>query len=318
MYLGIEIGGTKLQAAVGTAGEIQQLVRREVEPAGGAEGIREQLAEILPSLCGKYSIESIGIGFGGPLDVSKGIITKSHQVRGWDDFPLAVWIQDLVGLNCKIVNDCDAAALAEACLGAGQGVNRVFYVTVGTGIGGGFVVDRCIQGIDRPASNEIGHLRPGLDCSNREQTVESLASGRGIEHRMQDLIDQNNQNPDLFELKLDSFSNGLGLSAREICLIASEGNPPAVRILSEACQALGWAIAQTITLLAPEKVIVGGGVSLAGDKLFFDPVRRFTQEYVFPGLAESYTIVPASLREEVVLHGALLIANESHTRKFPC
>lgn len=309
MKLGIEIGGTKLQVAVGHADQIEKLERRTVDSSKQAEGIREQLAEIVPMLCREYPVRAIGVGFGGPVDSLKGVVTTSHQVEGWDDYPLAEWLQSMTNVPCRILNDCDTAALAEARLGAGKHVSRVLYVTVGTGVGGGFVIDGVVQGTDRPASLEIGHLRPGLDCSTPDATVESISSGRGIETHMQDLMSRHEDDAELLELNLNSLTDGAALSAKEIYQLAAEGNPLSLKVVENACRTLGWGIAQAVTLLAPEIVVIGGGVSLSGEKLFFDPVRNAASEYVFPGLKGTYKIVQATLGEEVVLYGALSIAS---------
>jgi len=180
-FLGIEIGGTKLQLGVGRGnGELQALERTDVDPSQRATGILDSIERIGSSLIQRHDISHIGIGFGGPIDRSTGRVTTSHQIQGWDDFPLAEWCQTQLGLPAVLGNDCDSAALAEASFGAGKGKRRVFYVTVGTGIGGGFVVDKEIVGTDRPAVSEIGHLRPGPSHRGPEETVESIASGWGI------------------------------------------------------------------------------------------------------------------------------------------
>ena len=98
------------------------------------------------------------------------------------------------------------------------------------------------------------------------------------------------------------------LNARLLAEAASARNALAVSILRDGCRVLGWAIAQTITLLAPEVVVVGGGVSLMGETLFFAPLRAAVRQYIFPPLADSYTIVPAALGELVVVHGAIALA----------
>ena len=127
-----------------------------------------------------HQIRRIGIGFGGPVDTSQGRVIKSHQIDGWDNFHLVDWCRETFGLPAVLGNDCDAATLAEARFGAGQGRRSVFYVTVGTGVGGGFVKDGRLLGAGRPAACEIGHLRPGLHADQADETVESLASGWGI------------------------------------------------------------------------------------------------------------------------------------------
>jgi glucokinase len=100
----------------------------------------------------------------------------------------------------------------------------------------------------------------------------------------------------------------LRLTARHVGLAAAEGNRTAVAVLAQSCGVLGWAIAQTITLLAPEVVVLGGGVSLLGEELFLAPLRRAVERYVFPPLLGTYRIVPAALGEAVVVHGALALA----------
>src|SRR5882724_3927234 len=182
MFLGIEIGGTKLQLGVGdSAGpELADLARHDVDPQGRAAGILEQIERSASALIRKHSIERIGFGFGGPVDRAAGVATKSHQVAGWDNFPLARWCRETLGKPACVGNDCDVAALAEASHGAGCKAKSVFYVTVGTGIGGGLVLDGKLHGAGRPAASEIGHLRPGLNADRPEMTVESLAAGPAI------------------------------------------------------------------------------------------------------------------------------------------
>jgi glucokinase len=311
MYLGIEIGGTKLQSAVGSGGTLAEIARASVLPDAGAEGIRKQLQEMIPRLLATHPIEAIGIGFGGPLDVARGIVTTSHQVEGWDNFPLAAWCREQFRLPTALANDCDAAALAEATWGAGRGNRTVFYVTVGTGVGGGLVIDRALHGQDRPAAAEIGHLRPGLKAVSPDDIVESYSSGRGIERRLQQLVQDSPHDPEAFELIAAQRELSQPLSAREIAALAGEGNRLALRVLDDACRTLGWAIAQTATLIAPNVVVIGGGVSLMPDSLFLEPVRQAVEQYLFAPLRGSFRIEPSALGEEVVLHGALAVAESS-------
>src|SRR5688500_1526736 len=139
MHLGIEIGGTKLQLGVGGAGSgsLTALERFDVDASRGAVGILERIESAGAALIQRPHCTSVGIGFGGPIDAERGQVVKSHQIEGWDDFPLAQWCTKALGLPTRIQNDCDAASLAEALYGAGEGHRVVFYVTVGTGIGGG-------------------------------------------------------------------------------------------------------------------------------------------------------------------------------------
>lgn len=314
MYLGIEIGGTKLQFGVGP-GDGQtfvDFVRCDIDRQRGAVGIQSQILDVGRRLVRDHAIERIGYGFGGPVFGAQGIVQTSHQVHGWDRFPLVAWTESELRVPARLGNDCDVAALAEACYGAGREVRSTFYVTVGTGIGGGFVVDRRIHGTDRPAAAEIGHLRPGLAARDRHDTVESIAAGPGISERLQQRLAQSNSSdPAVADLLQRAGGAAADLTTRHIGEAAIAGNPFALEVYREATDVLGWAIAQAITLVAPQVVVVGGGVSLVGDAVFFRPLRESVARYVFPPLAESYSVVPAALGESVVVHGALALAATS-------
>src|SRR5205085_330092 len=146
-YIGIEIGGTKLQLGVGPGdGTLAGLWRGTVDVAAGPEGIRRQIVAAVPELLGRAAVEraqvrGVGIGFGGPVDDATHTVIKSHQIEGWDNFPLADWITDFLGLPAALGNDADVAGLAEAHYGAGQGLSPVFYITIGSGVGGGLIIN---------------------------------------------------------------------------------------------------------------------------------------------------------------------------------
>ena len=310
--LGIEIGGTKLQLGVGDrqSRELAEIVRLEVDAAAGANGIVAAIEEQGRALLVKHDIASIGVGFGGPVDIKTGVVTKSHQIAGWDQFPLGDRLSKAFdGLQVHIDNDCNVAALGEARLGAGQGSSRVFYVTVGTGIGGGFVIDGRVDGNQRPAISEIGHMRPGLESRSIEQTVENAASGWGIERYARRLLDDKSISGKERLLELCAGDPNQ-LTGKSIGIAVTESDPLSLSVLDHATQHLGWAIAQVATLLAPEVVVIGGGVSLIGEP-FFSRVREQVDQYVFSPLRDSFTIVPARLGEEVVVHGALLLAGDN-------
>jgi glucokinase len=305
MYLGIEIGGTKLQLGVGADdGKLRGLWRGVVDVAAGPEGIRRQIVAAVPELLAKAGIErgdlrGAGIGFGGPVDDATHTVIKSHQIAGWDNFPLADWIAEVVGLSAVLGNDADVAGLAEALHGAGKGLSPIFYITIGSGIGGGFIINGEIyRGCGRGAA-EIGHLRTWYVMHHftgawsevvvpLEERASGWALGRWWKHS-----------------KLPAEH-----SAQDLAALARQGDHEARDILHSAWGTLAEAICHVIALLCPRRIVIGGGVSLMGEKLLFEPLRRMVAERVFKPFAGWTDIVPAALGEEVVVHGAIALARQ--------
>jgi glucokinase len=321
----IEIGGTKLQLAVADeapAGMVLvERIRLPVDRDRGAQGILQQIETSLNQLRTRHSLAAIGVGFGGPCDVAKGRTIISHQVTGWQDFPLVAWCTERWALPTFIGNDCNVAALAEAKLGAGRGLNRMLFVTVGTGIGGGLVIDGRIDGADRPAVAEVGHLRPTWHSISAQDTIEALASGLGMERVAAAAIADPRAwgvSADVARQLLQPPRSAAGLNlgqapvrpptAAELGAAAAAGHPLAEKILEQAATVLGWGLAQATTLTSPERIAIGGGVSLMGES-YFERLRRAWRQFVFPPLADACDLVPAELGEDVVVYGAALLAH---------
>jgi glucokinase len=305
MYLAIEIGGTKLQHGLGEGnGSLLALGRGTVVPADGAEGIRRQISEAIPQLLanakrGRDDLRGVGIGFGGPVDDATRTVIKSHQIAGWDGFPLADWVSDIVGVPAVLGNDADVAGLAEALFGAGKGLSPVFYITIGSGIGGGLIIDGEIyRGCGRGAA-EIGHLR--MPMLGRYVPLEEVASGWAIQEWARKEM---TKSPEAWR-GIDPE-----ITAAKVAAAAQAGHDQAWCILYRAWTALAEAICQVIALTSPRRIVIGGGVSLMGEELLFKPLRKMVAERVFKPFADCYDIVPAALGEEVVIHGALALAKK--------
>jgi glucokinase len=315
MFLGIEIGGTKLQMGLGGGdGRLAALWRGTVAPACGALGIRDQLAQAVPALLaqaqrGRAELRGVGIGFGGPVDDASHTVIKSHQIAGWDNFPLADWIGELLGLPAILGNDADVAGLGEALFGAGRGMSPIFYITLGSGIGGGLIIDGKIYRGGGKGAAEVGHLRvPRVQAGElRYLPLEQLASGWALaEAARQDMA----RSPAHRELWRTVQGNDPSLTARHIASAARSGAASAWQILRPAWQALAEALCHVIALTAPRRLVLGGGVALMGEEILFEPLRKLVAERVFKPFADSYEIVPALLGEEMVVHGALALARQ--------
>lgn len=329
MYLGIEIGGTKLQLGVGdgVGPHLEALERYDVAQENGAAGILRQIEAAAVKLRQQFDLRRVGFGFGGPVDGIAGRVITSHQIEGWTGLALADWVRERLNLPAVVGNDCDCAALAEARYGAGQGHRTVFYITVGTGVGGGLVIDERVHGTDRPAVAEIGHLRPGLLADDAHGTVESLASGRGIAATARACLSDEPERtvdrllpagrPVLDESARSDLLDRCGGDADSLTTLmvgeaAAEGNAGAREILRTGTDTLGWAIAQVMAVVAPDVVVIGGGVSLMGDELFLGPIRAAVGRYLFPPLADTCRLTGPQLGEEVVVHGAVALAAQGH------
>ena len=329
--LGIEIGGTKLQLALGReGGRIEVLERFRIHPQRGSRAILDQIrcsfASILEGasiLSG--SVRAVGVGFGGPVDVSRGRVLTSYQVGGWTDFPLADWLRKHLGIDAvRVENDADAAGLAEARLGAGVGHSPLLYLTIGSGIGGALIIDGAIYRGSGLGALEIGHMEvpdwPETEFSPtsallsgcRLSELESIASGWGIARLAREkaqTLARHGRNTWVVLDKADGAPDSI--TAEHVAQAAAGGDEMAAAILERSRRALAFALRQAITLLAPRRIILGGGVSLIGEAMWFAPLRQLVGSGVFPPFRDTYEIVPALLGQESVVHGALLVAQEA-------
>jgi glucokinase len=208
-------------------------------------------------------------------------------------------------------NDADVAGLAEALFGAGKGLSPVFYITIGSGIGGGLILDgEVFRGAGRGAA-EIGHLRLNVP-EVEDDTLENLASGWAIEHRAQRFA---RRNPEQYERLIEQAGGDPGqITTRQIGEAIRQGDRAQRALLEMPLVYLADAICHVIALLCPRRIVLGGGVSLLGEEVLFAPLRRLVAERVFAPFAGLYEIVPAALGEEVVVHGALALARRRLAR----
>ena len=300
-HIGIEIGGTKIQIVAGNAdGTFLERHRLAADRARGGAGIREQIASVVPGLMARHSVASVGVGFGGPVDPKTGQICCSHQVPGWHDFPLGDWVRDLTGVPVAVENDANVAALGEALRGAGRGFGCVFWINMGSGVGGGMVVDGRLYHGARPGEAEIGHLR--LDRSGR--IVEDACSGWAVDRRIRAAVA--GQEGFLARAVVSQSSEG-----GESCHLRSAidaGDPLARKILGDVADDLAFALSHAVHLFHPEIIVVGGGLSLVGE-----PLRAAMAEALPAYLMEAFRPGPqmalAGLGEDSVPIGALALAS---------
>ena len=244
-FLGVEVGGTKLQLALGRGdGRIIALERRVIRPEGGAKALLVQMSEAHASLLSTSKDarpSAVGIGFGGPVDADRGVILRSHQVEGWNGFPLADWARQELGIPLAAVeNDADTAGLGEARFGAGRSLSPIFFVTVGSGIGGGLILDGRIYRGSGMGASEIGHLWvDGTGPDHLRGSSEAIASGWSIGGAP---AARRSRTDWRAEGSLRGDSRGRPESkvdAPVVARAAEQGDPRAIEILARATRAAG-------------------------------------------------------------------------------
>jgi glucokinase len=303
LYLGVEIGGTKLQVFAGDhSGRVTERHRFPADASGGGPAIRTQLETIIPPLAKRLRPAAIGVGFGGPVDWKTGQVSRSHQVEGWSGFPIGSWLSSLAQAPVYVDNDADVGALGEALRGAGVGCNPVFYVTLGSGVGGGLVVDGKIYHGAPPGEAEIGHIR--LDRSG--VIIESRCAGWAVDAKIRAAVARN---PD------SALARCVGTAksneARFLAAALAQKDPLAESILEETAGDLAFGLSHVMQLFHPQIIVLGGGLSLVGEPLRA-AVERLARPFIMEVFAPSLRIALAKLSEDVVPVGALCLALERH------
>jgi glucokinase len=248
-----------------------------------------------------------GVSFGGPVDFYSGTVRLSHHVPGWENRPLAQMLEDEFGAPAWVDNDANVAAIGEHRFGAGQGCNSLMYMTVSTGVGGGWVLDgRPWRGHDRMAG-EIGHMvvdpsGPECVCGSRG-CVERLASGTNIARRAREWLREQPERG----ARLRALAGGEveAVDAKMVAQAAAEGDALAWEALERGAQALGVGIGNAANLVNPERFVLGGGVTKSGDR-WWEAVRTAARATALPEVGLS--IVQAALGDEAPLWGAVALA----------
>ena len=300
MNLAIEIGGTKLQIGLGNheTGELEKVYRFNVDQDKGAVGILKRIEETILEI--NQEVESIGVGFGGPVNRKTGVVSKSHQIEGWADFNLKKWFFDRYKVPVYIDNDANTAALGEALVGAGKGYDYVFYATLGSGVGGGMVVNGELYHGNTPGEAELGLMTIERDGTSLEHYCSGWALNKMIRNQAPVL-------PNDSVLK-KFLKNQKSHESKILSPAIQQGDSTALEILQLYSDSLAWGLAHVVHLFNPQIIILGGGVSLIGE-----PLRATVQNALVQHLVKAYQPGPiiriSELKEEVVLVGALSLKN---------
>ena len=302
-YLGIEIGGTKLQLFLGDVhGKIIFRFKTNVGETKEASIIQNAIFGALKNVIFPlgYNIKAIGIGFGGPVDKTNGSILNSYHIAGWKDFGIVQWVKQILNVPVYLENDANLAALAEAQVGAGQNAGLVYYITMGSGIGGGFIIHKSIYNGSGMAESEIGHLRLNKNGS----IFQSECSGWGINEKIRIAIQKfpDSTLAQLVNGDTDSEAKYLKQAFLNKC-------PVAEQIFSELTDNVAFALSHVVHLLNPEIIIIGGGLSQMGE-MFVTSIKEKIPNYLMDVMRPGPLICLSQLNEDVVVAGAIFLAIE--------
>lgn len=304
---GIDVGGTKIAGAVvDTDGTVVDEHRVE-SPAADAVAVEDAIAELIKKLAGRHKIEAVGIGAAGYVDATRSIVMFAPNIA-WRDEDLKAELEDRVGLPVVVENDANAAAWGEFAFGAAEDVDDMLLATIGTGVGGGIVLNGELYRGAFGAAAEIGHLRVVPDgricgCGNRG-CLEQYASGSALVRDTRALAGS----PEAAALLERAGGDPTCIDGPMITAAAQDGDTFAMARVGEVGRWLGEAIASLTAVLDPGAVVIGGGVSEAGE-LLLEPVREaFVKELSGRGHRPTLDIRTASLGNHAGVIGAADLA----------
>lgn len=303
---GIDIGGTKIALALAaTDGRVTEKTRFATRVEVGPRAVLERALSEIERMLGAAGarLSAVGIGCGGPLDRRRGLILSPPNLPGWDEFPIVALVEERFGVPVRLDNDANAAALGEREYGAGRGLEDIVYMTISTGIGGGVVVrGRIVHGV-YDGAGEVGHMTvlpdgPLCGCGARG-CLEALCSGTSIARRMRERLAAGEES---FLSSMDARE----VTAQAVALAAREGDALAKSVWYDTIRHLSVGVGNIFNALAPEAVIIGGGVSAAGGQLF-GPLREQVRARVRMLPPDRINILQASLGGDSGIHGALIL-----------
>jgi glucokinase len=311
--LAVDIGGTHFRVGLfDPQGQLLEVSKSATSSQGGREWMLSEIRQRAQKLLSgaPEPVKACGVSFGGPVDYARQLVTSVHT-PGWRRFPLASWIRETIGIPALLDNDANVGALGEFHFGAGRGVNSLIYITLSTGIGSGLVIHgKVFRGRDSMAG-EIGHLPLSdlpIPCTcGGSGCLEALSSGRSIARSARELAASDPQAARrLMEM---GGGNAENLTARLVFDAAAQGDPAANRLLRDAIYWLARALTMAIRLINPDKIILGGGVAQAGDRLLL-PLRELMAQWKSGNFSYTTEISTAALSNDSPLYGAAALGLE--------
>jgi glucokinase len=319
--IAVDIGGSKIMTAAFT--EDGHILARDTVPTMVEEGVNKVIARISSSIETLLDqniteidrLSGIGLACAGGVDSERGIVvTPSPNLPDWKDIHLADIIRGRFNINTFIVNDASAAALGESRYGAGKGMKNIVLLTVGTGIGGGIIIDNELYLGSRGGAGELGHMSidvngPACGCGNLG-CLEMLASGKAVTREAVGRIKHGEKSMmmEMVEGKIED------ITAETIAIAADRGDALAKDIMDRAAYYLGVGVVNLVNIFNPDMIIIGGGMSELGEMLI-GPSRKMVKERAFSISSQAVRIVTAQLGNEAGIYGAAAFVRERMRKK---
>ena len=305
IYVGVDLGGTNIK--VGICDGEGRLLKTFEGPTGVEEGaavVLDRIAEYVRNAVSDAGyrweqVAGIGAGVAGFIDLQNGVVLFAPNLK-WKNVAVKKELEQRLQLPVKLDNDANVAALGEAWSGAGAGIRNLVCFTLGTGVGGGIIVDGKIYQGFKGMAGELGHIKvvPDLEAiqcgCGQLGCVETVSSATGIVRMAQDAVKRGEET---------SLSGIERITAKDVFDAAKAGDEIAIRIVKRAAYYLGKTMATVAVVLNPERFVVGGGVSRAGD-ILFEEIRRVYKQNVPEVFSENVDIVSAKLGNDAGVVGA--------------
>lgn len=299
-FIGVDIGGTTTAVSLGNeAGKILNTIQFETvqDPYAVLSTCYASIDQLMLST-DQDSVKALGISCGGPLDSKKGIIQSPPNLPLWDDIPVVQLFQQRTGIPSYLENDANACALAEWLWGSGKGCSSMIFLTFGTGLGAGLILDNQLYRGSGLLAGEIGHWRLQEDgplCYGKRGSWESFCSGAGIS-------------------ALYKRITNMSISAKEVCNLAEKGEKNALAVIETSARMLGRGLALLIDLLNPQCIVIGSIFSRS-EVLFRSLMEEEIQKEALGQTAKECKVFPSALGEDLGNMAALGIAMKQYELK---
>ncbi len=313
IYLGLDIGGTKCSVVVGDDSfEIKRKVAFETRTERGYMAILSEFKQHIRSLLSEFSgcnLKRIGISCGGPLDSKTGTIYSPPNLPGWDNVPITKIFSDEFGVEVAVQNDANACALAEWLMGAGKGTSNMIFLTFGTGMGSGLILNRRLYSGTNDLGGEVGHVRlakTGPIGFGKAGSFEGYCSGGGIAQLAKSIVSARLDNNQIVDF-CPSREMVSEIDTKMVALAAQDGDPVALEIIRISAEYLGRGLAILIDILNPECIVIGS-IYARNEMLFKPIIDKVLQMEAIPSAIEVCQIKPAELGDAIGDYAALCVA----------